>query len=103
MVRKYGDCRSGVTVESWSVQGLGHLPVWSNFNLSEALMNWLLAHPKPPLCDCTGDVNTDCQIDFEDLIILLSGWSGNGRADVNGDGVCDFEDLLTVLSTFGSS
>lgn len=102
VVRKYGDCRSEVAVESWSVQGLGHLPVWSNFNLSEALMDWLLAHPKPPLCDCTGDVNTDCQVNFEDLTILLSGWSGNGRADVNGDGVCDFEDLLTVLSAFGS-
>lgn len=103
VVRKYGGCQSGVTVESWRVQGLGHLPVWSNFNLSEALMDWLLDHPKAPPCDCMGDVNTDCQVNFEDLTALLSGWNGDGSADVNEDGICDFEDLLIVLSAFGSS
>ncbi|MEC8412505.1 MAG: hypothetical protein VXZ30_00570 [Planctomycetota bacterium] len=48
-------------------------------------------------------MNTNCQVNFEDLTILLSGWSGDGQSDANQDGICDFEDLLIVLGAFGST
>merc|ERR1712100_35518 len=60
---------------------------------------------------CSGDGETGCapedldlsgQVDFGDLVLVLSNWGGCCSADVDGDGQTSFQDLLTILSAWGS-
>lgn len=50
-----------------------------------------------------GNVNGDCAVNDEDLLIVLFNFGTNDSgADVNGDGQVNDEDLLTVLFNFGA-
>lgn len=56
---------------------------------------------------CTGDINSDGQVNGSDLSVLLSQFGlkvtpGSG-ADINGDGVVDGADLSVFLSAFGNA
>ncbi|MAV54791.1 MAG: hypothetical protein CMJ28_02410 [Phycisphaerae bacterium] len=51
---------------------------------------------------CTGDIDGNGVVDFEDLLSLLSAWeSGNSDADLDGSGTVEFNDLLILLSAYG--
>jgi hypothetical protein len=50
-----------------------------------------------------GDVDGDGDVDFSDLLALLSAWGpcGGCPADFDGDGVVAFSDLLILLASWG--
>jgi hypothetical protein len=53
---------------------------------------------------CPADTNGDAQVDFEDLLTVLSAFGpcpSPCDADIVPDGVVDFNDLLTLLAAFG--
>ena len=55
-----------------------------------------------PACPgCPEDLDANGEVDFGDLILVLSGF-GSTAPDVNGDGQCDFADLVVVLSVWGT-
>ena len=50
----------------------------------------------------SADVNTDGQVDVQDLAAVLLAWGGTGGpADTNGDGSVDVQDLAEVLLNWG--
>ena len=57
-----------------------------------------------PIAPPIGDINIDCTVDVDDLIILLSDWAQtDSLADLNGDGVVNVLDLIILLLDFGAS
>lgn len=51
--------------------------------------------PRP----CRADVNDDCAVDFNDLLVFLNWFNtSDARADFNGDGAVDFNDVLEFLN-----
>ena len=59
------------------------------------------------LCDesCEGDADGDNDVDFDDLLAVLSAYGGpcdDCPEDLDGDNDVDFDDLLIVLANFGS-
>jgi hypothetical protein len=57
---------------------------------------------------CPGDLNSDAQVDIQDLATLLANFgttsgAGPGDGDLDGDGDVDIQDLAAILSAFGSS
>lgn len=54
-----------------------------------------------PVASCTGDIDENGSVDFDDLLLVLSSFNSGTGGDANGDGVTDFDDLLLVLSNFG--
>merc|ERR1711907_511759 len=49
------------------------------------------------------DLNQNGQVDFYDLVQLLSEWDQSGSSsDLDGDGITSFQDLLLVLSAWGT-
>ncbi|MBT8485152.1 MAG: choice-of-anchor B family protein, partial [Phycisphaerales bacterium] len=58
-----------------------------------------------PTATTTGDVDLDGDVDFTDLLIVLSAWGecapkGECPADVDGDGTVGFTDLLLLLANW---
>ena len=52
---------------------------------------------------CLGDINSDGQVDGEDLTQVIAFWgSSNAGADLNGDGVVKGADLTILLSFWGT-
>ena len=50
-----------------------------------------------------GDINIDCHVDEDDLLLLLNDFGQTGSpADINGDGVVNVLDLIDLLLNFGS-
>ena len=43
---EYEGCPEGGAVELWKMNGVGHIPNFSD-DYRRALVEWLLAHPKP--------------------------------------------------------
>ena len=55
-----------------------------------------------PACPgCPEDLDANGEVDFGDVILVLSGFGGTSP-DVNGDGQCNFSDLVVVLSVWGT-
>ncbi|MEO0404098.1 MAG: DUF4983 domain-containing protein, partial [Bacteroidota bacterium] len=57
------------------------------------------------LVGCTGDFNTDGQVDVEDLLVFLSSFGCDndcGDTDIDGNGVVDAGDMLMLLVAFGN-
>ena len=54
-------------------------------------------------CDtaCPGDVDGTGDVDVDDLLLILSGWGGDGDGDADGDGDVDVDDLLLAIGNFG--
>ncbi|MBX3373197.1 MAG: hypothetical protein KF817_05130 [Phycisphaeraceae bacterium] len=52
----------------------------------------LVPAPPPP-----GDLNHDCRVGFQDLLLMLSRWGTAGEGDLNGDGVIDTADLWMLF------
>jgi hypothetical protein len=50
---------------------------------------------------CYADLDGDCDVDVEDLLILLGCWGENPCGDVDGDGDTDTADLLLLLAGWG--
>jgi len=48
------------------------------------------------------DLDNSGQIDFNDLVLVLSNWDTCCEADLDGNGNTSFSDLLRILSTWGS-
>ncbi len=46
-----------------------------------------------------GDINTSCEVNSDDLAILLANW-GEDDADLNGDGVTDSADLAILIAAW---
>lgn len=53
---------------------------------------------------CTGDIDQDGEVGFNDLVEMLAVWGPCGlcAADVTADGFVDFDDLVTLLAAWGS-
>jgi hypothetical protein len=53
--------------------------------------------------DCDEDVNRDCSVDVQDVLLLIGSWGicDNCSADVNGDSMVGVEDLLMVIGAWG--
>ena len=54
----------------------------------------------PDECECTGDLDFDGLVGFNDLLILLADWGGTD-ADLDGDDLVGFNDLLVLLAAWG--
>ena len=52
---------------------------------------------------CVADFNGDAEVDFDDLMMLLSswGWCPGCSTDIDGSGTVEFDDLLELLSSWG--
>ena len=50
-----------------------------------------------------GDLNTDCVVNVNDLLIVLEGFDGGPEGDVTDDGVVDQTDIDLVRALFGST
>jgi hypothetical protein len=53
---------------------------------------------------CIEDVNRDCTVNVEDLLVLIGSWgpcTGECPADINDDGTVGVEDLLMVIGAWG--
>jgi hypothetical protein len=53
---------------------------------------------------CIEDVNRDCNVNVEDLLVLIGSWglcTGDCPADINGDSTVGVEDLLMVIGAWG--
>jgi polyhydroxybutyrate depolymerase len=46
VVSRFSGCPAGIGVELWTIQGGGHVPVWSA-DFTQTAWAWLSAHPKP--------------------------------------------------------
>jgi probable HAF family extracellular repeat protein len=100
------DLNEHVPIDSLTSAGASniHGQVLANTNTR----GYLLSPVGVPL----GDLNVDCRVDGQDLLILLTSWgpvsrragagqgSGNPNADLNGDGVVDGADLLILLANW---
>ena len=58
-----------------------------------------LPPPPPPY---PADLNSDGQVGFADLSLILSAWEASDAGDANGDGQTNFADISVVLSEWGS-
>lgn len=57
----------------------------------------------PDECECIADVTGNGQVDFADLLDVISAWGEceDCREDINHDGVVDLQDVLIVLTNWG--
>lgn len=103
------NCEEGVTVELWEMTGSEHVPNFrrnsdapSDNLFANLALDWMLAHPKPRLVQCSSDVNGDEQVDVNDLLALLGSWgSDSPESDIDDNGVVEANDLLTLLDNWG--
>ena len=103
------NCEEGVTVELWEMAGSEHVPNFRRNSdpptqnlFANLAIDWMLAHPKPRLVQCSSDVNGDKKIDVTDLLTLLGDWgSAQPESDIDDNGVVDILDLLTLVDDWG--
>jgi hypothetical protein len=63
--------------------------------------------PDCAAADCPEDIDENGEVDFQDLLLLLAGWSPEPDScvgcpeDIDGDGDVDFQDLLLLLAAWG--
>ena len=57
--------------------------------------------PPPPPPPAEGDFNNDGFVGVNDLLVLLSAFSGTEGGDINNDQKIDVQDLLILLSNYG--
>jgi len=103
------NCEEGVTVELWEMAGSEHVPNFRRNSdaptqnlFANLAIDWMLAHPKPRLVQCSSDVNGDEMIDVTDLLTLLADWgSDEPESDIDDNGVVDILDLLTLIDDWG--
>ncbi|MDY7108258.1 MAG: hypothetical protein SYC29_06435 [Planctomycetota bacterium] len=50
---------------------------------------------------CYADLDGDCDVDAEDLLILLGNWGTSGPGDLDGNGLVNTADLLILLGSWG--
>jgi len=89
---------------------LGRADVAGDAESDTEELHLVLLLPRPDGCtgmgDFSGDTDRDGDVDFDDLLQVLSQWNVNCTncawcpADLNGDRLVDFDDLLIVLATF---
>jgi hypothetical protein len=52
-----------------------------------------------PVARPVGDINGNCRVDVDDLLMLLFDWGATGSpADLDGDGVVGVRDFLALLA-----
>ncbi len=49
-----------------------------------------------------GDLDGDCDVDFDDMVTLLGCYGTSDCGDVDGDGDTDFNDLVALLADYGN-
>ncbi|MCH8822910.1 MAG: hypothetical protein IH984_05305 [Planctomycetes bacterium] len=61
-------------------------------------MALLIPHPRP-----VGDLDLDCEIDLDDLVLLLDNWGPCDECpyDLDGNGIVSTSDLLILFSNWG--
>ena len=52
------------------------------------------------ICVCHADLDANCAVDVDDLLVLLSAW-GTPNGDVTNDGTTNVDDLLELLGSWG--
>jgi polyhydroxybutyrate depolymerase len=100
VTRYVSGCAPGGSAELWTIEGGGHGPAFTS-DSTRLIIEWLLAHPKPPAC---ADTNDDGEIDVDDLLNVILDWGTDGSAfggDVDGSGVVDADDLVAVILAWG--
>lgn len=57
----------------------------------------------PDECECAGDVNSDGEVNIDDLFAVLGAWGqcDDCPEDVNEDGIVDIDDVFAVLGEWG--
>ena len=103
------NCEEGVTVELWEMNGSEHVPNFrrnsdapSENLFANLAIDWMLAHPKPRLIQCSSDITGDDEVDVNDLLTLLSDWGSNQSAsDIDDNGVVNSNDLLQLIDSWG--
>ena len=53
------------------------------------------------VAECPADLNSDGQVNAQDIAILLGNFGGTGVGDINADGAVGAQDLAALLSAFG--
>ena len=84
---------SGLSVFNWVVEDGPYSPLGVVF---EQLTVEVVA------ADLVGDVNGDCIVNLNDLLLVISHWGDtSGDGDADGDGDTDAEDVLAVIGQWG--
>ncbi|MCH2134795.1 MAG: hypothetical protein MK116_13725 [Phycisphaerales bacterium] len=94
----------------WCVNLLGQAPTLDCGNIESAFKsiccqhwngggqaNWILPE------SCPADLDTNCLVDVDDLLKIISNFDGTGSGDLNCDGIVDVNDLLQMLDAFGEN
>tara|TARA_Y100000589_G_C27164747_1_gene634278 strand:+ start:364 stop:1440 length:1077 start_codon:yes stop_codon:yes gene_type:complete len=103
------NCEEGVTVELWEMAGSEHVPNFrrnsdapSENLFANLAIDWMLAHPKPRLVQCSSDVDGNKVVDVNDLLSLLGSWgSDKPESDIDDNGIVNTVDLLTLIDNWG--
>ncbi|MCZ6835196.1 MAG: hypothetical protein O7G85_05415 [Planctomycetota bacterium] len=75
---------------------------WAINNKGQILLDEGSAYLLTPIDSPPGDVDHNCKVDVEDLLILLGDWGKTlSIADVDANGIVDVLDLLQVLADWG--
>lgn len=55
-------------------------------------------------CFCLGDINSDCNVDVKDFLVLIAAWDCVDCVDedLNSDGIVDITDFLLLFAAWGS-
>ena len=75
-------------------------------DIARGILSDFNANDIPDECDCLGDLDTDSDIDWDDLVQLLSHYGMSEGAsyedgDLDGDGDVDQADLALLLAMYG--
>lgn len=78
---------------------------FSGWNIDDVVISAISPPTAPAPCD--GDADYDRDVDFSDIVAVLSNFGASGdpytSGDCNGSGTTDFSDITTALSLFGTT
>ena len=92
--------------DSWAVPEDIRIIAWAQAPYetgpAEVYQAELTAWPFLPADSCPADIDSDDDVDFDDLLMLVNNWGGSGEGDIDGNGVVNTADLLALLSAWGA-
>lgn len=88
-----------VLEQATGISADGRTVIGSGANPNGDTEAWRVVLPSSP---CTGDLDDDGDVGFDDLVLVLGAWGNTGGPeDLDGSGTVDFDDLLIVLDAWG--